>query len=296
VSCASISLCQRCIETLWFMQAALRDLSLARHDSKSFIICQRILHNCHEIIFGDIPPPASGPYSAMDLPFQSRFARKKIKSHAEPVFVGLGVILAGAPGMPQLTKIMGEVANEQGRIDDDGNTFKSLETQEDEVVRGLTREGQSSADVNRDEEDLDDDNLEGVASIPLPDHAVRLQDMTADNASVGRTPPISGEVPRHHTIIAAQTSPALPSHLTGIRRSRLSEDPLGQQDPIPSERVPTPYQSSPSLSSSKQPYRSSSLNPEESLLQKYDIQSQVHLLRSHYCRSEVCSIYFCRIL
>jgi phosphatidylinositol 4-kinase B len=273
-------------ETLWFMQAALRDLSLARHDSKSFVICQRILHNCHEIIFGDIPPPALGPYSAMDLPFQTRFARKKIKSHAEPVFVGLGIMLAGVPGMPQLAKIMGEVATEQGRVDDDGNAFKSLETQEDEVVLGLTREAPSS-EVNRDEENLENDTLEGVTSVPLPDHAFRQH---VDKASGGRTPPTSVDGSRHRKIIAAQTSPALPSHLSNVRRSRLSEDPLGQQDPLSSD-IPTPYQSSPSLSPSKQPYRSSSLNPEESLLQKYDLQSQTNLLRSHYCRSEVCSVY-----
>jgi phosphatidylinositol 4-kinase B len=268
------------------MQASLRDLSLTRHDSKSFVICQRILHNCHEIIFGDLPPPASTPYSGIDLPFQFRFPRKKVKPHAEPVFVGLGVILAGAPGMPQLTEVMGEVAIEQGRIDDDGNAFKSLEMQEDEVVRGITHEVRSAAETNED--DLDDNIAEGVEPISLPSPSSRQQDMHTDKASDGRTP-TKGSMSRRRTISAAQTSPALPSHLRNLRSSRLSEDPLGQLDPLSSEQVPTPYQSFPSLSSSKQPYPLSSLNPED-LLEKYDIQSQIHLLRSHYCRSEVCSV------
>ncbi|KAF8350695.1 kinase-like protein [Amanita rubescens] len=219
--------------TLWFMQASLKDLSTSRYDSHSFIICQRVLHKCHEIIFGDLPSSAVSPYST-------------IKPHPEPALIGLGMVLAGAPGMPVLTEIMGEVAIEQGRIDEDGNNLRSLE-QDDEVAGALISEPEANEET-REGDDQD-----------------------------------TGTVIRRRTISAAQTVPALPLHLRLVRKSRASEDPLGQSD---SEQVSTLFQSSPSIAT-RMPLRSAAISQADSLLEKYDLASQMQLLRSHYCRSEV---------
>ncbi|KAJ7582694.1 kinase-like domain-containing protein [Mycena floridula] len=258
--------------TLWFMQAALKDLASmnVRHDSHSFMLCQRLLHKCHEIIFRDLPPTnISTPYSSMSLnvPFHARFTRRKIKHHYEPVIVGIGMVLAGAPALPQLNQVMGEVAVEQGRVEEEGAEFRSVESSVDD----LASPAMSSADLFH-EEDTDDSEPE----TPAPD-------MTLPRSKITSTP-----IPPHKRtslVIAAQTAPALPLHLRGIRRSRMSEDPLGQLD----EPAQSPYQSSPSVSSYSRPAppRSASVNLADVMLQNYDQPTQMHLLRSHYCRSEV---------
>ncbi|KAJ6596909.1 kinase-like protein [Mycena vulgaris] len=260
--------------TLWFMQAALRDLSSAPNRSQSFIICQRVLHKCHEIIFADLPPPAPTPYAALNLPFQSRFSRRKVKSYFEPTVIGISMVLAGTPGMPQLTEIMGEVAIEQGRVEEEGAQFKSVESQDEEIA---SYGSPSSASLSLEDDDMDEPNdeagpIRGYMSSPalvLPNgtSSTRMQ-------SLGR----------RRTVEAAQTAPALPLHFRNLRRSRQSEDPLGQLD---GEAIATPYQSSPSISSARPPPRTASLNLADVLLGNYDAPSQVHLLRSQYCRSEI---------
>ncbi|KAF7338285.1 Phosphatidylinositol 4-kinase [Mycena venus] len=78
--------------------------------------------------------------------------------------------------------------------------------------------------------------------------------------------------------------PPLPLHFQNIRRSTQSDDPLGQLD---AEFTTTPYQSSPSISSARAPQRTTSMSMADALLGNYDMPSQVHLLRSQYCRSEI---------
>jgi phosphatidylinositol 4-kinase len=259
------------------MQAALKDLALTRHDSQSFIICQRTLTKCQEIIFGDLPPPASTPYAALSPPFQSRFTRRKVRPHIEPALVGLSVVLAGVPGFPKLTEIMGQVAIEQGRIDDEAHEFKSLESQDDRAVTS-THTTHSPED---NEEGLDQSEMDH--SIPTEEAAYAQQFVLADPIQ-NRNPHLA----RRRTIGAAQTTPVLPFYMREIQRSRSSCDPLDQLDgQIPTARPATPCQSSPSISV-RTPLRSTTLNPAEVLLQRYDLPSQIHLLRSQYCRSEVC--------
>lgn len=275
-------------QTLWFMQAALQDLAPTRHNTQSFVICQRVLHNCHEIIFGDLPPPATVPYASLNLPFQSRFARKKIKTHAEPALVGMGMILAGAPGMPRITEIMGEVAVEQGRVQDEGQEPQRLASLDDDIVRGVA--AALTADTSNDEDNdmEEDDNLTGdlipaASDKPTTSHLPVSSDINTVSYAVAK-----GGPQRRQAIGAAKTSPALPLHMRNIREPRLSDDPLGQNDPLLPTRSASPYQSSPSISSLKHQYHLSIPNGTDILLQKYDLQSQSHLLRSHYCRSEVC--------
>ncbi|THH16349.1 hypothetical protein EW146_g4282 [Bondarzewia mesenterica] len=267
--------------TLWSMQASLQDLATSRHNNRSFIICQRTLLMCHELIFGDLPPPISNPYpSQIDAP-QRLFARKKVKAHVAPALVGLGVILASSPGMPQLRDVMGEVAIEQGRADDQGVELKSLERQDDDLVQGTvlipfkqsTDEDDEPESPNPASPDVDSEE-----SLPRRT-AVFDGDLDANGQPILRSS-------RRRTIGAAQTAPALPLHVRKTRRPRFSDDPLGQLDissPVPAS---IPFQSTPSLFPPRQP-RANSLAPEDELLSRYDKQSQIHLLRSHFYRSEI---------
>ncbi|KAF8894630.1 hypothetical protein BD779DRAFT_1502166 [Infundibulicybe gibba] len=252
--------------TLWFMQAALKDLSSARHDSQSFVICQRVLHRCHEIIFSDLPASTT-PYASLSVPFRWKSSRRKIRPHAEPVLIGIGIMLAGIPGLPRLTEAMGEVIIEQGRIDEDGHELKSLEPDSDET--GLPQipaqpEQPDAEDESGDDEELQNDQP-GTNVTPQGEQSVRKP----------------GGLTRRRTIGAAQTVPALPIYLREIRRSRASEDPLGQLD---SEHITAPYQSSPSVSAAPL-----AANPKvgDAFLAQFDHEFQTQFLRSHFCRSEV---------
>ncbi|KIL69763.1 hypothetical protein M378DRAFT_69366 [Amanita muscaria Koide BX008] len=253
--------------TLWFMQASLKDMSTNRYDSRSFIICQRVLHKCHEIIFGDLPSPGASPYSTLGLPFHARLTRKKIKSHAEPTLVGLGLVLAGAPGMPLLTEIVGEVAVEQGRADDDGSDLRSLERDDSVMSTHSTEENE-----NEENQDVDDhDSQKSQEDIPnsIPSIVVERSEPSV--------------LKRRRTIGAAQTVPALPLHLRSTRRLRASEDPFGQCDDV---QTTSPFQSSPSIASGRIPPSSAGIFT-DLLLEKYDLPCQSQMLRSHYFRSEV---------
>ncbi|TFK76426.1 kinase-like protein [Pluteus cervinus] len=248
--------------TLWFMQATLKDLSSSRQDNQSFLICQRVLHRCHEIIFGDLPTPVSAPYSALNLAYHGRLFRRKIKPNVEPAILGIGLVLAGVPAMPELTSMMGEVALEQGRADVEGTNIRSVHTHEDRPTGQLPYDGQLASQEQVDQIDGDDDESSPYLLNEIPHRA---------------------ELIRRHTIDAARTVPALPLHLREIHRSRASQDPLGQLD---AEQQPSPYQSSPSIPAAKSPNTNLWDSPEK-VLTRYDSGSQMHLLRSYYCRSEL---------
>lgn len=120
------------------MQAALRDLTPTRvTNPRPFFICQRVLHRCHEIIFGDPPKPSRSPYRS--LPHsppnstaallasssmqafrtgpedeKERVPPVRVNENVFPVLLGMGVMLAG-PGMRGLTELAGEWAVLQGR-------------------------------------------------------------------------------------------------------------------------------------------------------------------------------------
>lgn len=262
--------------TLWYMQAHLKDLAQPNNNPQSFLICQRVLHECHELIFGDIPPQSTAPYSSIHFPAQLGPVRRKVRPHLQPALVGIGMVWAGAPGIPQLTQVTGEVAIEQGRIDEEGQDIKSLERIDDDIVRGAPPQSSSPepTDEKGDEDDSDEDGSLEPPAVP------RIEPAPPNLASR-----LLSRSTRRQTI-AAQTSPALPMHLKGIRRYRLSEDPFSQEDmpsPIP---TPSPFQSTPTLSSARHRAKTLSLHAID-LVSKYDFRSQVHLLRGHFCRSEI---------
>src|SRR5262249_2577979 len=97
---------------------------------------------------------------------------------------------------------------------------------------------------------------------------------------------------RRRTSDGAQTTPILPLHLRNLQKLRTSFDPLDQQGTNTSSRPTTPSQSSPSIVMPPAVTRSNPSSDDEILLQRYDVLSQRHLLRSHYCRSEVWLLLF----
>ena len=251
------------------MQASLNDFS-TRRDSQSFAICQRVLHKCHEIIFGDQPLSSSSPYSEFILP---TYRRLKIKHHAEPVFVGLGVLLAASPAMPQLAQIIGPVAIEQGRADEENDDSRSLESGPNSPY--IANHSPSIEDDTDDSDSLDE------VEDPLPQPPVKANLASSNPQQVG-------SLVRRRTL-GAQTLPALPLHLQNIRDPKLPVDPFGQLNP---DENMMPYQSSPTLVSAHTPSRVAAINRADSLLDKCDTQRQVQLLRSHYYSSEVRHVRF----
>lgn len=238
------------------MQASLKDLS-TDPTSQSFHVCQRVLTQCHEIIFRDLPTPVSSPYATLQVPFQSRFARKKVRPLVQPALVGLAMVLAGAPGLPRLTPIMGQVAVEQGRVVEEGPEISGME-------RELSQESVTISNTTND----DEEEAQPVSDSPQEEGPV-LNDGVA-------------KLSRRTTIVGpSHTTPALPAHL--VAKPRLSYDPFGQEDPQPTN---SPSHSTPSLFPTRR-HRSGAPSQAEALLQRYDQKSQMHLLRSHFCRSEV---------
>lgn len=254
------------------MQAALNDLS-TRRDSPSFATCQRVLLKCHEIIFSDLSSTKAGPYSGLNI--LSGLRRRKIKHHAEPAFIGLGAILAGAPGLPQLTKYMGEIAIDQGRAEDGTNSRDvSGARSEDEFAPAQSSGNASPTDSVADLEE------ERITPSSSDDFAVpHYNDFSVVKSEL---------LNRRQTITGAQTVPALPLHLRPLRKSRAyTDDPLGQLD-VDTQTIS--YQSSPSIPSAtfsaRTPLRSH-MNPADVLLEQYDKDSRSLLLRNHFCLSEV---------
>jgi phosphatidylinositol 4-kinase B len=260
------------VQTLWFMQASLKDLA-QNPESASFHICQRVLHECHEIIFGNLPPSSSTPYSILHVPFYSRFSRKKIKSHVVPALIGMGMILAGVPGSPKLTEVMGQVAVEQGRVNDERSEVRSLEPIVPETVPPVSHPSPGA----EDDEDEDEEFVEDPGTSSGPPDTRIAQSSSFDRFS------------RRKTVGPSHTSPALLA-----RKTRLSLDPFGQFDSQQLVSNTNPFQSTPSVSLTRQ-HRTNNLSEADVLLQQYDMESRMHLLRSHFCRSEVrtvCIFFF----
>ena len=261
------------------MQASLNDLAFTRRDTPSFIVCQRVLHKCHQIIFGDIPPPVPAPYSSLAMRPYSRFLRKKVKARFEPALVGMGCILAGVPGMPQVTELIGKVAVEQGRWED--ATVRrlpvNLETEEDAAPGA-----QSSKETSVVDEESEDEEEEIDLQI-LNGATVGGMNPSKSSSSLEKA---TGSPVRKERVRAAQTTPALPLQSTLISKSsRLSDDPLGQFDgSIPPS---SHYMSSPIISDSRRQLLRPNSTSVDFLLKKYDLRSQGELLRGHYLRGEV---------
>lgn len=243
------------------MQAYLKDLALAPNHSQAFSTCRRILHRCHEIIFEDVPGFVNGPYSNMKVHSQRYVSRKRVKYNVEPVVIGLACVLAGAPGLPKFTEVMGPVAIEQGR-EEDAEDLRSIQgTNEKDIVQSPIAQQESPDDDVNEQPTNDDETV-----------------LTNNDDEAPRDPKLQ----KHK---AAQTTPAFSTVFDGIRRSEAAEDPFGQLDaPTPSRIL---SRSSPVIATKTA--TSGSGNLVDDILRDYDKPMQSRLLRVHYCRSEVCS-------
>ncbi|WVN86146.1 uncharacterized protein L203_101307 [Cryptococcus depauperatus CBS 7841] len=305
--------------TFWFMQAALQDLiSTRQSDPVPFAICQRVLHRCHSIIFGDPPQPSRSPYLALAssstsaLESSSRAATvgrsdyramsTSINSHIPAALVGMGVILAGTPGMPSLVDVVGEWAVTQGQrsrndIDDgrdrvEANVGGGADVQPEKLERRTA----TSKEEENEESDGSDENV-------LP--RLPTKSVVDFNVSIDRE------------MGPAQTAPSLyspslslnpPDHLTEnnfkkIRTPRRKgSDPFGQlplpelehekkHSSTPPKSTHQPFCSVPDLysrPSAKNDLYSRNKPPfADAILATYNLAAQRQLLKSHYCRSEV---------
>ncbi|THH33925.1 hypothetical protein EUX98_g243 [Antrodiella citrinella] len=241
-----------------------RNRNCAEVNAHRYVVCQRVLLQCHEIIFGDVLRQPV-PYSALEVPTVPGSVQKKVKSLLQPTVVGIGMMFAGAPGLPQLTGIMGEVAIEQGRVDEEHESVRSLE-QRNDVMRPRLESDPSGSQINLVAEEQPE--MQEEEYIPRPEVVVQ---------------PAPKSRPRRQTV-ASQTTPALPLHLRKPK-NRLSEDPFGQNDHTqPSATLP--FVSTPLLPSAKHTSKLDSVYFKD-LFKKYDFHTQSHLLRSHFCRSEI---------
>ena len=223
------------------MQAALRDLVPTRKTNpRPFLICQRVLHRCHEIIFGDPPEPSRSPYRSLPhspptstaalhpsssmqglwsgLDDESvRRPPVRVKEHVLPALVGIGVVLA-APGMKGLADLAGEWAVLQGR-----------KARDDEA------EGRARVEVDQS----------GGADVPATGTAnerERKASEETDASDDGKTPsPESSAIthhPQHQTSTPHHCCP-LPRHPSDPRgtipspSNRLHPLPVTSVDPTP---------------------------------------------------------------
>lgn len=301
------------------MQAALHDLTPTRQTNpRPFLICQRVLHRCHEILFGDPPETTRSPYrslpqspsmSTMALhsatalanvlrPDPTKRVKIRVNQHALAAFVGMGVAI-GAQGMPALGDTVGAWAIMQGRKPRDEDA-EGRERVEDAAEEGADAPKGGALDLGRKSADGPDSEEEGEAAVAPPTPGA----ITPSTKS----PRLDRLTPNHHTPHPAQTTPNLSSptrlsadHSPFSTRTPKSEavDPFSQEldepsgpsrSSISSPRLPhQPYHSVPDLSRNK----SRALRPNgqpvsaEELLVGLNVDTQRQMLRSHYCRSQI---------
>lgn len=314
--------------TFWFMQAALHDLTPTRQTNpRPFLICQRVLHRCHEVIFGDPPEPSRSPYRSLphsppasssallasksmqalrtgsvpSLEDASR-APLRVNPHVPPSLVGMGSMIA-AMGMPGLASLAGEWAVIQGRKtwDEETETRARVEVEKDggaDLNRSHVRR-KTSGVSDSDEEDREKaKRTSHPNSAPPPGRAAHLPSSPASHPA--STAPDLRSTPAHTPMRSPLLNSPSPAGSPRIK----GEDPFSQQSAGPSTPPPhaslatpkhSPFSSVPELSTSHSHHGSAlrRLNPNdrtptpESLLATYSVDAQRQLLRSHYCRSQI---------
>lgn len=285
------------------MQSALRDLTPTRTTNPGpFLICQRILSRCHEIIFGDTPEPSTSPYrslgSSSTSTMKSRKSRQpkslRVNPHAAPALIGMGVMMA-SPGMSGLADLAGGWAVRQGRrpLDDD--------------------EGRSRVEVDK-AGGSDGRNLKAESGLSPVNNGAGMGDEGDDSGEEDRygtsmagtgTPSTGGLLNTPQLSGPSATSPNFysPSSASGPNISRSTTpqpkgaDPFSQLPPSTptdagrsSTNTPRhqPFHSVPEFSHNNGRLLPSDRSPApESLLASYSLDAQRQLLRSHYCRSEI---------
>ncbi len=255
------------------MQAALRDLTPTRTTNpRPFLICQRVLHRCHEIIFGDPPEPSRSPYRSLPhsppnstaallasstmKALRSGFADDgvrpapvRVNEHVLPAMIGMGVILAG-PGMRGLVDLAGEWAVLQGRKarDDAGEGRARVEVKQGggAEVSLATTEKIPERKVSEDTEESDEET--GNVSTPEPPGASRFERRASQPPS--SAPPTALNHPHPHpssTVPNLHSPPLLSTPTLSHHRSASpspsrrvkGDDPFSQQPSTPPPAGPS---------------------------------------------------------
>ncbi|KAJ9095191.1 hypothetical protein QFC19_007646 [Naganishia cerealis] len=290
--------------TFWFMQTALKDLIAQRQSNPvAFQICQRVLHRCHEIIFGDPPEPSASPYRSLPasprgsyinvgrtiagtlarsgkrsgLPasastptstqlepdnaasssssstvvprpanplrrlsnnLREKRNKRRINPHIPPALVGMGVILAGTPGMPALEEIVGQVALMQGRRprDDLQDTKSRVEIDADQGADAPRGGSDDALRIELGENGLPESNEEDREE---PEDNDSEGELGMEAAAVSIRKPASTD---------SMTKPKLSSSLATTSVTDLSA--LGQSPESPIEKQLTPMDRTPSSGAS----------------------------------------------
>lgn len=296
------------------MQAALRDLTPSRVTKpRPFLICQRVLHRCHEIIFGDLPEPNRSPYRSLPhspqtstvllpsssqplrlggtMPAESVSAQQvvRINPHVPPSLVGMGTILAAA-AMPGVSDLAGQWAVIQGRKtwDEDGETRARVEVDANGGSDGIPRQ-RPGAHLRQKSSSSETDDDRPRRATP---RTARGQARNPDSPHPSATAPNLAFSPELAQMSTPKDSPRIKGD------DPFSQTPAaGPSTPPMNGAAPTrhsPFSSVPEFSSTNG--RSSGLRrlhqqdrtpAPENLLATYSLDCQRQLLRSHYCRSQV---------
>ena len=324
------------------MQAALRDLTPARATNpRPFLICQRILHRCHEIIFGDPPEPSRSPYRSLPhSPPNSAAALHasntmhslrmtppnamlsssngegctrrpiRVNSHIPPALVGMGVVMAGASGMPGLKDLAGQWAVIQGRRARDEDRESRARVEVDRtggaaVVHSQSMGGRKASNESKDSGGSDEDEILTTTNkhqTPPSTAPARTPSFNISHAS-STTPNLTSP-----QVFGPEFSPHLYSSTSPSSSPRQKGDDPFSQDPPSSPPVPSrtstpppqptrhPFYSVPEFSTSQGGHHTSALRrlhptdrppPADALLATYSPEAQRQLLRGHYCRSQI---------
>lgn len=274
------------------MQASLNDLALSKRNTPSFVVCQRVLHKCHEIIFEDPSLSSSSPYSSLAIPLPTRFLKKKVKPYFEPAIVGIGCILAGVPGLPQVTEEMGDVAIVQGQRETSASRPHPVNTEDADSDNVMKNESLHTSVVNSDDEepsihsDEDEEFDTGSRQVSTSNVAGTYAEISIPQDQ--QQPHARFIESRKFGIQATRTTPSLVStHRPSVdsgKRSRLVDDPRSDFSTSTSHAHSF---STPVISDTKTSPMLSHLYSMDKLLQRYDLDRQRLLLRGHYLRTEV---------
>lgn len=233
-------------------------------------MCQRVLKAVTQIIFDDPELHASriGP-SSLSSSFL-KFCRGNVKPHFTPALVGIGCVLAGAPGLPQVTNIVGPIAVDQGRrVDAQIPDQSTIATRGDEAPS--TSPGQLVPPV-ASVEDKNEDTVEE-------------EDQEWDVEAYGRALIASRQKKQSNDV-------EIPVIGKPTRRNTVDEDDRPSSltlPPIGAARRSWDVLPSPGLKASHTPTRSLSRvsTPLLSTTVRQDPTLQSFTLRSHYLHSEL---------
>lgn len=232
-------------------------------------MCQRVLKAVTQIIFDDPELHASriGP-SSLSSSFQ--FHRGKVKPHFASALVGIGCVLAGAPGLPQVTSVVGSIAVDQGRrVDIQMPDQSTIATREEEAPP--TSPWQPSQPIVSFENEDEDAEEDGDQEWDVEAYGRALIASRQKKQSNGLETPVVSKLSRRKTVDES----GRPSSLTlpPVATARRSWDVL----PSPGVKAShTPSRSVPRVST---PLLSTTLLTDPIL--------QSFTLRSHYLHSEL---------